>query len=120
MSSHVEVTDLFAALGDRTRLAVLARLGSEGACSASALASGAPVSRQAIVKHLRVLEKVGLVCPRRRGREVLYAVDARRIVEARAFLEAMSVRWDDPIDRLRTLVEDGGVEGDTRSHGGEE
>ncbi len=120
MSSQPEVADLFAALGDRTRLALLSRLGSGGACSASVLATGAPVSRQAIVKHLRVLEVAGLVHPRRRGREVLYAIDARRIVEARAFLEAMSVRWDGAIDRLRALVEADGAEADAGSQGREE
>ena len=64
---------VFAALGDDTRWSVLAALG-EGDASASALASRLPVSRQAIAKHLAVLEEVGLVEPVRVGREVRYRV----------------------------------------------
>lgn len=99
------VTGVFFALGDGTRLAVVKRLVAAGALSATALSDGAEVTRQAIVKHLRVLEGAGLVTHDRRGREVLYALEARRLDEARAFLEAASARWDRAIERLRRLVE---------------
>jgi len=66
------VADVFFALGDGTRLSVVSRLGVSGALSATALADGAKVTRQAIVKHLRVLEGAGLVVTRRSGREKLH------------------------------------------------
>jgi DNA-binding transcriptional ArsR family regulator len=99
------VAEVFSALGDETRLSVLARLGA-GARSATALSSGARVTRQAIVKHLQVLENAGLITHRKRGREVLYALEARRLDEARAFLEMMSARWDRAISRLLEMVEE--------------
>ena len=99
------VADVFFALGDETRLSVVRRLGS-GALTATALSDGAKVTRQAIVKHLRVLEGAGLATRRRRGREVLYALETRRLGEARAFLEATSAAWDRAIDRLREMVEE--------------
>ncbi|MFT3839026.1 MAG: metalloregulator ArsR/SmtB family transcription factor [Myxococcaceae bacterium] len=98
--------DLFFALGDRTRLSVVRRLGSEGAVSATSLSDGAKVSRQAIVKHLRVLEGAGLVTTEKRGREVLYLLQPKQLDEAHAFLDAISKSWDRAIDRLRAMVED--------------
>jgi DNA-binding transcriptional ArsR family regulator len=83
------------------------RLGDAGAQSATALSEGARVTRQAIVKHLQVLEGAGLVARERRGREVLYALEAKRLEEARRFLDGISVGWDRAIDRLRNYVEKG-------------
>ncbi|HEX7126203.1 MAG TPA: metalloregulator ArsR/SmtB family transcription factor [Thermodesulfobacteriota bacterium] len=100
------IADVFFALGDGTRLSVVTRLRADGALSATSLSDGAKVSRQAIVKHLQVLEAAGLVTHERRGREVLYALDARRLDEARAFLDAISAGWDRAIERLRGLVEE--------------
>jgi DNA-binding transcriptional ArsR family regulator len=106
MSNGAEAAaEVFFALGDPTRLAVLARIGG-GALSATALSSGAKVTRQAIVKHLQVLESAGLVRHRKHGREVLYALERQRVEQAQAFLEMISARWDQAIDRLRGLVED--------------
>ncbi len=99
------VADVFFALGDRTRLSVVTRLGS-GALSATALSDGAAVTRQAIVKHLQVLEGAGLVSHEKRGREVLYALETGRLDEARAFLEAISAGWDRAMERLREMVEE--------------
>jgi DNA-binding transcriptional ArsR family regulator len=96
---------VFFALGDGTRLTVVKRLLAAGALSATALAQDAAISRQAIVKHLQVLENAGLVEHERKGREVLYALDRRRIDEARAFLDAISDEWDRALDRLKALVE---------------
>ena len=104
-ASERAVADVFFALGDGTRLSVVNRLGNDGALSATALSTGAQVSRQAIVKHLQVLEDAGLVTSEKQGREVLYALEARRLAEARAFLDGISARWDRAIDRLRRLVE---------------
>ncbi len=97
---------VFFALGDGTRLTVVQKLGAGGALSATALSDGAKVSRQAIVKHLRVLEGAGLVTPARRGREVLYALEPRRLTEARVFLDGVSAGWDRALERLRLLVEE--------------
>jgi len=102
---HV-VADVFFALGDRTRLSVVRKLVSAGALSATALSDGAKVTRQAIVKHLQVLEGAGLVTHEKRGREVLYALEARRLEEARAFLDGVSAGWDRAIERLRQIVEE--------------
>jgi DNA-binding transcriptional ArsR family regulator len=96
---------VFFALGDGTRLMLVRRLLAAGALSATALAHDAAVSRQAIVKHLQVMEEAGLVQRARHGREVLYAVDGRRVDEARAFLDAISAGWDRAIERLRKMVE---------------
>jgi len=96
--------EVFFALGDRTRLAVVRRLGA-GARTATALADGAAVSRQAIVKHLQVLEAAGLVSHARHGREVRYALEAARLAEARVFLDGISAGWDRALGRLRALVE---------------
>ena len=100
--------DVFFALGDTTRLSVVRRLVDGGAASATALSDGARVTRQAIAKHLRVLEDAGLVTHEKRGREVVYALETRRLEEARAFLEGVSARWDRAIERLRRLVEEPG------------
>jgi len=100
------VAEVFFALGDGTRLSVVTRLGSGGALSATALSQGAKVTRQAIVKHLRVLEGAGLVKHEKRGREVLYALESERLEDARAFLDGVSASWDRAIERLRALVEE--------------
>jgi DNA-binding transcriptional ArsR family regulator len=97
---------VFFALGDGTRLSLVRKLGGGGAQSATALSDGADVSRQAIVKHLQVLESAGLVTHEKHGREVLFALETRRLEDARAFLEGVSARWDRAIDRLRRMVEE--------------
>jgi DNA-binding transcriptional ArsR family regulator len=100
--------DVFFALGDETRLSVVRKLaaGAGVAQSATALSDGAQVTRQAIVKHLQVLESAGLVSHEKRGREVLYALEVGRLHAARAFLDGISAGWDRAIDRLRALVEE--------------
>jgi DNA-binding transcriptional ArsR family regulator len=99
------VAEVFSALGDGTRLAVVQRLSMEGGLSATTLSEGARVTRQAIVKHLQVLEGAGLVSHEKRGREVLYALEGGKLHEARAFLDGISAGWDRAIERLRLLVE---------------
>ena len=105
-ASEARAADVFFALGDGTRLSVVSKLGSGGALTATALSEGAAVTRQAIVKHLQVLEGAGLVTHRKRGREVLYALQPRRLEDARSFLDAISAGWDRAIERLRRLVEE--------------
>lgn len=108
MSKALErgVADVFFALGDGTRLSVVRKLAAGGASSATTLSEGARVTRQAIVKHLQVLEGAGLVTHEKRGREVLYALDARRLEQARAFLDGISAGWDRALERLRRMVEE--------------
>jgi DNA-binding transcriptional ArsR family regulator len=101
----VAVADVFFALGDQTRLSVVRKLSDGGALSATALSGGAKVTRQAIVKHLQVLEGAGLVTHEKQGREVLYSLEARRLEQARTFLEGVSAGWDRAIERLRRMVE---------------
>jgi DNA-binding transcriptional ArsR family regulator len=100
------VVDVFFALGDGTRLLVVSRLAAGVALSATTLSDGAKVTRQAIAKHLQVLEGAGLVTHEKRGREVLYALEARRFEEARAFLDGVSAGWDRALERLRRMVEE--------------
>jgi DNA-binding transcriptional ArsR family regulator len=97
---------VFAALGDETRLAIVARLSEEGPLSIVRLTAGAAVTRQAVTKHLHVLAGAGLIHDLRRGRERIWELDAARVDEARRFLDKVSRRWDEALDRLRKLVED--------------
>lgn len=97
---------VFAALGDGTRLSLVRRLGSGEGLSATTLSDGAKVTRQAIVKHLKVLEGAGLVTTEARGREVLYALDTRRLHDAREFLDGISAAWARALERLRLIVEE--------------
>jgi len=100
------VVDVFFALGDGTRLSMVTRLGSGGALSATALSDGAKVTRQAIVKHLQVLHGAGLVTYEKRGREVLYSLESRRLADASDFIDGISASWDRAIERLRQIVEE--------------
>lgn len=102
--SDPAVAAVFFALSDETRLGLVSRLGRQPA-SATSLALDEPVTRQAILKHLQVLEEAGLVGHERRGREVLYSLHPRRIQDAQAFLNRISAQWDRRIDRLRRIVE---------------
>lgn len=99
---------VFAALGDPTRLRLVARLGREGPLSISRLSAGAGVTRQAVAKHLRVLAGAGLASGSRRGREQLWQLDAAPLDAARRSLEQIAQRWDDALDRLKAAVEEGG------------
>jgi DNA-binding transcriptional ArsR family regulator len=98
--------DVFFALGDDTRLGIVQRLKDCRPRTATELAAGTPVTRQAVMKHLRVLEGAGLVVHHVDGRAVLYALEPARLDAARAFLEAISAAWDRRIERLRALVEE--------------
>lgn len=96
---------MFAALGDETRLKLVARLGSAGPLSIAQLSEGSAVTRQAITKHLLVLDEAGLVRSEKRGRERLWEVDASRFDEARRFLDEVSMQWDRALTRLKDFVE---------------
>ena len=97
---------LFGALGDATRLRLVARMGSAGPTSIAGLTAGTRVTRQAITKHLRVLEAAGLARSRRRGRERLWQLERQRLQQAGRYLDSISRQWDEALARLRKLVEE--------------
>jgi DNA-binding transcriptional ArsR family regulator len=97
---------LFAALGDKTRLRLVARLCDAGPQSITGLTAGSKVTRQAITKHLSVMQAAGLVRSARHGRESVWQLDPRRLDDARRYLGQISKQWDDALGRLRELVED--------------
>lgn len=96
---------VFAALADETRLTLLLRLGEGPLLSITRLTEGSTISRQAVTKHLRILEDAGLVRGERRGREKLFQVDPNSLAEARDALDAISRQWDQALTRLRAFVE---------------
>jgi len=95
---------VFAALGDETRWSILAALG-DGDASASALAERLPVTRQAIAKHLAVLQEVGLVEPLRVGREIRYRVVGGELSAAAQRLDAFSAVWDRRLAAIKKIAE---------------
>jgi DNA-binding transcriptional ArsR family regulator len=103
-----DAAPVFAALGDETRLRLVARLCAGGPLSIARLAEGEPISRQAITKHLHALEEARLVRSSRDGRERLWELRPERLDDARRCLERISARWDAALRRLRALVEERG------------
>jgi DNA-binding transcriptional ArsR family regulator len=105
--SRVTKTALvFAALGDPVRLAMVARLCSDGPLPTVRLKQTTRVSRQAVTKHLRLLEDVGIVQSRRAGRDRLWQIERQRLSEIRKYLDEISAQWDGILERLRRFVED--------------
>jgi DNA-binding transcriptional ArsR family regulator len=96
---------VFAALGDETRLTVLAKLLSGEPQSIARLTEGTRLTRQAVTKHLHVLEGAGVVRSTRAGREALYELQPRPIADARAYLDRIAQQWDDALNRLKSFVE---------------
>ena len=96
---------IFAALGDETRLRIVARLCEEGPLSIMRLTNGAKVSRQAITKHLHALEEAGLARGSRAGRESVWELRANRLANVQRYLDQISQDWDAAIERLRAFVE---------------
>lgn len=101
-----ESAPIFAALGDPTRLDLLARLGRSGPQSIVRLTRGSPLTRQAITKHLRVLAGAGLVRGTRLGRESRWELEPEPLEVARRYLELASKRWDSALARLKRFVEE--------------
>lgn len=105
--SVAPVAPLFAALGDDTRLKLVSRLAGGRSLSITRLSEGSSVTRQAVAKHLRVLAGAGLAREERSGRERLWQLEPRRLGEAKRYLEDVSRRWDEALERLRRFVEKG-------------
>ena len=97
---------VFAALGDETRLSLVAKLSGGQPRSITQLTEGSKLTRQAITKHLRVLESVEIVRSVHEGRESLYKLDPEPLDEAKKYLELVSEQWDQALLRLKTFVEE--------------
>jgi DNA-binding transcriptional ArsR family regulator len=110
-----EVPDaVFAALADPTRRRVLRLVAEQGPTSATLLERELPVTRQAIVKHLAVLQGAGLVSGRRTGQEVRYALVTGSLDEVSDWVAEIGARWDQRLARLRQVIlEQNAVEQDT-------
>ena len=96
---------IFAALGDETRLALVAKLCGGEPYSISRLTKGSRLTRQAVTKHLRVLERVGIVRRAHVGRECRFKFDPEPMAEMKDYLDFVSEQWDQGLSRLKAFVE---------------
>lgn len=101
-----ETAPAFAALGDPIRLAMVALLCAHGPLPTIRLKQTASVSRQAVTKHLQILEATGIVTSERAGRDRLWQIETRQLREIRSHLDRISDQWDATLERLRRFVED--------------
>jgi len=97
--------ELWSAIGDPSRRQVLDLLVAHGEVSASWLAGRVPFSRQAVSKHLAVLEAAGLVSRRKQGREVLYQIEADRLDQATRAMAELAAQWDQRLNAIKRLAE---------------
>lgn len=104
-SSRAKASRLFAALGDETRLHLVARLSKEGPLSITQLSSGSAKTRQAITKHLHALERAGVASSHRGGRERIWMLEPDRLESMQLYLDGISSRWDTALARLQHMVE---------------
>lgn len=95
----------FAALGDPTRLGIVSRLSASGPLTTMHLTAATVMSRQAVTKHLLMLEQAGLVQSRRDGRDRIWELQAVRCREVGGYLASISSEWDAAVERLRRFVE---------------
>ena len=103
--SNPDPAQVFAALGDTTRLELISRLNDGRGRSIAQLTSGLNLTRQGVTKHLRVLEQVGIVRSTREGRESKFIFLPDRIDGVRSYLDTVSAQWDDALSRLETFLE---------------
>lgn len=96
---------VFAALGDETRLRLIALLCAGGALSIAQLTADTDITRQAVTKHLQVLAEAGLVRDLRQGRERLWEFEPTRLDEARRSLDTIAQQWDRALSRLKSMLE---------------
>jgi DNA-binding transcriptional ArsR family regulator len=96
---------VFAALGDETRLSLVAKLCGGQPRSISQLTRGSRLTRQAITKHLRVLERVEIVRSVHTGRESLFELNPEPIEEIKNYLDLVSEQWDQALARLKSFIE---------------
>lgn len=101
----METHSIFSALSDPTRLGILTTLARSGPATATELAQGMPVSRQAIAKHLTALDAAGLVSREQSGREVRYHFDEGPLEDLARWVSDTGGSWDSRLERLRRSVE---------------
>ena len=104
-AAAAEASEVFAALADPTRWRVLALLAARGEGTATTLAAELPVSRPAVVKHLNVLDRAGLVRGRRQGREVRFTVRPERVDATARWLAAVASEWDARLAAIKRIAE---------------
>ena len=104
-------SDVFAALGDETRLSLVTLLSDCTERRITELAAPTPISRQAVSKHLQILEHAGLVAAQRVGREKRYKLKPETLSDAQSYLAALSEHWDRALKRLQAHVEENTNEG---------
>lgn len=104
-AAGVDRAPVFAALGDRTRLSLIGKLSDGRPRSIAGLSADTKITRQAVTKHLKVLENAGLVRSQRVGRESRFALRPEPLADARAYLDTVARQWDDALARLRAFVE---------------
>ncbi len=103
----IEPAPVFAALGDETRLVLVGRLCDGKPRSIVQLTDGLGLTRQGVTKHLRILERAGIVTATRVGRERRFVLEPGPIDEARDYLDRVSEQWDDALKRLSAFLEEG-------------
>lgn len=107
LSRRNEATaEIFAALGDSTRLSLVAKLIDCRPHSISSLTDGTKITRQAVTKHLTVLENVGLVSKIKEGRESLYELDPKPLESLQDYLAIISTQWDKALINLKNMLEE--------------
>jgi DNA-binding transcriptional ArsR family regulator len=104
-AAYTGSASVFAALGDETRLRLVARLCADGPLSIAQLTAGFAITRQAITKHLRMMENAGLVRRAQHGRQSVWQLEQQRLAEARKHLQTISAQWDQTLGRLKSFVE---------------
>jgi len=113
MTTELEV---LSPLADPTRWELMDRIAAGDSATATALADGLPVSRQAIVKHLGVLERAGLVDGRRAGREMRYSVRVEQLDATAKWMAAAARRWDNRLAAIKRQAETGPASGEEGAH----
>lgn len=104
-AKHRDHAPVFAALGDSTRLSLVRKLADGQPHSISQLTERTKLTRQAVTKHLRVLEGVGIVRNIRSGRESLFELQPKPFNELKEYLDFVSTQWEDALSRLKSFVE---------------
>jgi ArsR family transcriptional regulator, cadmium/lead-responsive transcriptional repressor len=105
LAAAPEVDELWSAVADPTRRRVLDVLLDRGEATATVVAGQLPVTRQAVAKHLAVLDRAGLVEGRRQGRELRYAVRPQRLVAATRSLAEVAAEWDARLAAIKRIAE---------------
>jgi DNA-binding transcriptional ArsR family regulator len=102
-----QASEILSALADPTRRQLLSELAARGGGTATSLAERLPISRQAVVKHLAVLSRAGLVSSRRDGREVRYAPQPAGLAATAQWLAGLAAEWDTRLREIKSIAEQG-------------